>query len=269
MRAISQRLDDADATMGNSALEVSPSESFKKALEFAVKTYEIVVSRWEDTNTLPFVHTMMVFMHKVAQCPAAVSYLEQVFPWKLTMDMLNYHLTSCDFGPRMDSEFPGPEKNEAPRPLPEDYAMRGLIYVDDYYPKTWFDNEKVDEYEKYFELASMVNQRKERILYLGYKIAAQDKWLKFDPDSRRFSVADKYDVDLGNVSRSSETQDLKKDGVGGWSAELRSGPEEPPSESLRPEDLAAGLEDVQGGLRLEELAASLEDIPASHGDPKM
>ncbi|KAH6982438.1 hypothetical protein EDB80DRAFT_882761 [Ilyonectria destructans] len=91
--------------------------------------------------------------------------------------------------------------------------MRGLIYVDDYYPKKWFVNEKIDEDEKYFELASMVNQRKERILYLGYKIAAQGTWLKFDSDSRQFSVADKYDVDLSNVSRSSGAQELKGDEV--------------------------------------------------------
>lgn len=216
MKAISQRPDETDVTMGNSVLEVPPSESFKKALEFAVKTYEIVVLRWGDTNTLPFVHTMMVLIHKLAQYPAAMSYLEQVFPWKLTMVMLNYHLTSCDFEPRMDGDFPGPEKDEAPRPLPEDYAMRGLIYVDDYYPKLWFVNEKIDEDEKYFELASMVDQRKERILYLGYKIAAQGTWLKFDADSRQFSVADKYDEDFGIVSRSAEAQEItrevKKDG---------------------------------------------------------
>ncbi|KAH6952398.1 hypothetical protein BKA56DRAFT_243701 [Ilyonectria sp. MPI-CAGE-AT-0026] len=210
MKALSQQPDETDVTMGNSVLVVPPSESFKTALEFAVKTYEIVVLRWGDTNTLPFVHTMMVLIHKLAQYPAAISYLEQVFPWKLTMVMLNYHLESCDFEPRMDGDFPGPEKHEAPRPLPEDYAMRGLIYVDDYYPKEWFTNEKIDEDKRYFELASMVDQRKERILYLGYKIAAHNRWLRFDTESRRFSVADEYDVDLGTISPLLEPEELKK-----------------------------------------------------------
>ncbi|KAH6980507.1 hypothetical protein EDB80DRAFT_825953 [Ilyonectria destructans] len=195
MKALCQQPDETDVTMGNSVLVVPPSESFKTALEFAVKTYEIVVIRWGDTNTLPFVHTMMVLIHKLAQYPADISYLEQ----------------SCDFEPRMDGDFPGPEKHEAPRPLPEDYAMRGLIYVNDYYPKEWFTNEKIDEDERYFELASMVDQRKERILYLGYKIAAHGEWLKFDTESRRFSVADEYDVDLGTISPSLEPQELKKD----------------------------------------------------------
>ncbi|KAF7549093.1 hypothetical protein G7Z17_g6627 [Cylindrodendrum hubeiense] len=214
MRAISQRPDETDVAMdGSSILEVPPSESFIKALELAVKAYEIVVRRWGDTNTLPFIHTILVFIYKMTQYPAAMSYLERAFPWKLTMVTLNYHLASCDFEPRIDGDFPGPEKDEAPRPLPEDYAMRGLIHAEDYYPKKWFINEKIDEDEKYFELASMVDQRKERILYLGYKIAVQGKWLGFDTATRQFSVPAKYDVQLHNVAQSSETPELKKEEV--------------------------------------------------------
>ncbi|KAK7418620.1 hypothetical protein QQX98_003808 [Neonectria punicea] len=205
MRAMSQRPDETDVTMdGSSILEVPPTETFSKSLSFAVRTYEIVIHRWGDTNTLPFIHTTLVFINQMTCYPAAMSYLEGEYPWKLTAVMLNYLLASCGFEPRMLGEFPGPEKDEPPRPLPEDYAMRGLTYAEDYHPKGWFVNEKIDEDEKYFELASMVDERKERILYLGHKIAAKGKWLTFDSDTRSFSVTSKYEVELDEVPTSPE-----------------------------------------------------------------
>ncbi|KAH7132848.1 hypothetical protein EDB81DRAFT_845454 [Dactylonectria macrodidyma] len=212
MRAMSQKSDETDVAMdGSSILETPPSKSFTQALDFAVKTYDIVLRRWGDTNTLPFIHTILVFMLKMTQYPAGISYLEKSFPWKLTMVMLNYLLDSCDFEPRMN-DFPGPEKGEHPRPLPEDYAMRGLTYAADYHPKDWFDNGKIDEDEKYFELASMTDQRKERILYLGYKIAAQGKWLTYDTDSKKFDVMPAYNVKIDEaIDHSLEsTSDLIK-----------------------------------------------------------
>ncbi|KAH7109352.1 hypothetical protein EDB81DRAFT_736657 [Dactylonectria macrodidyma] len=213
MRAMAQRSDETDVAMdGSSILETPPSKSFTQALDFAVKTYDIVVRRWGDTNTLPFIHTILVFILKMTQYSAGISYLEKSFPWKLTMVTLNYHLDSCDFEPRMN-EFPGPEKGERPRPLPEDYAMRGLTYAADYHPKDWFDNGKIDEDEKYFELASMTDQRKERILYLGYQIAAHGKWLTFDADSKKFGVAPRYDVEIdGAVGHSLELTPELTDG---------------------------------------------------------
>ncbi|KAH7114137.1 hypothetical protein EDB81DRAFT_873493 [Dactylonectria macrodidyma] len=212
MIAMSQKSDETDVAMdGSSILETPPSKSFTQALDFAVKTYDIVLLRWGDTNTLPYIHTVLVFILKMTQYPAGISYLEKPFPWKLTMVMLNYLLGSCDFEPRMN-DFPGPEKGGLPRPLPEDYAMRGLTYAADYHPKDWFDNEKIDEDERYFELASMTDQRKERILYLGFKIAAQGKWLTFDADSKKFDVTPAYNVKIDEaIDHSLEsTPDLTK-----------------------------------------------------------
>ncbi|KAH7120088.1 hypothetical protein B0J13DRAFT_649418 [Dactylonectria estremocensis] len=210
MRAMAQRSDETDVAIdGSSILQTPPSKSFTQALDFAAKTYDIVLRRWGDTNTLPFIHTILVFILKMTQYPTGISYLEKSFPWKLTMAMLNYHLDSCDFKPSMDN-FPSPEKGERPRPLPEDYAMRGLTYAADYHPKDWFG--EIDEDEKYFELASMTDQRKERILYLGYKIASQGKWLTFDADSMKFGIMPAYDVKIDGAADPSleSTLDLIK-----------------------------------------------------------
>ncbi|KAF7557653.1 hypothetical protein G7046_g6002 [Stylonectria norvegica] len=199
MRAMAQRPEETDVAMdGSSISEILPGETFDQALSFTVRTVDIVLRRYGDPNTLPFLHTTLAFVHHMTRYPAAIGHLEGAFPWKLTAQMLNSLLVSCDFKPRIDTEeFPRSEKEELPRPLPEDFAMRGLLYAEeDYFPKDWFSNEKIDEDEKYFELASMINERKERILWLGRMIASKEKWLTWDDEAHEFSVVSKYDVDV-------------------------------------------------------------------------
>jgi hypothetical protein len=85
--------------------------------------------------------------------------------------MLNTLLVSLETTWSIENDtFPSPEKDGA-RPLPEDFALRGLLWAEDYFPGEWFSNEKFDEEEKYHERASMTAQRKERILWLAVRIA--------------------------------------------------------------------------------------------------
>ncbi|KAF4952455.1 hypothetical protein FSARC_12627 [Fusarium sarcochroum] len=179
--------------------EAAPDETFDIALTFAVRIIETVVRRWGDTNTLPFLHTILVFMSHMTRYPAAISHLEKVYPWKLTSLMLNSLLVSCEPGYKVQSHFRVPEKDQLPRPLPEDFAMRGLLYAEDYFPNDWFRNDKIDEDEKYFELASMSQERKDRILSLGSKIATSGTWLLWDEETSQFSVPEKYDIELEDV----------------------------------------------------------------------
>lgn len=48
------------------------------------------------------------------------------------------------------------------RPLPEDHAMRGLLWSDDYFPPQWLSTGQIDEDEKYFVRVSMVDERRYR-----------------------------------------------------------------------------------------------------------
>ncbi|KAF4971241.1 hypothetical protein FSARC_1863 [Fusarium sarcochroum] len=200
MRAMSRKPEESDVAMDGSTIsEAAPDETFDIALTFAVRIIETVVRRWGDTNALPFLHTILVFMSHMTRHPAAISYLENVYPWKLTSLMLNSLLVSCEPGYKVQSHFRIPEKDQLPRPLPEDFAMRGLLYAEDYFPNDWFRNDKVDEDEKYFELASMSEERKDRILSLGCKIATSGTWLLWDEETHQFSVPEKYDVELEDV----------------------------------------------------------------------
>jgi hypothetical protein len=77
------------------------------------------------------------------------------------------------------------------RPLPDDFAMRGFPWVWTYFPDGWFVTEdRIDDDEKYFELQSMSEERRERVVWLGYRIAEREggKWLWFDKEARRFEV---------------------------------------------------------------------------------
>jgi len=49
------------------------------------------------------------------------------------------------------------------RPFNKDFAIRGLLWADDCFPKKWFSNDKIDDEEKYLKVASVIDDRKERI----------------------------------------------------------------------------------------------------------
>lgn len=57
---------------------------------------------------------------------------------------------------------------------------------------------------KYFEVASMADQRKERILWLGCRIAAVSKWIRYDYGNEKkekvFSVMAEFDDVTGGQS---------------------------------------------------------------------
>lgn len=101
----------------------------------------------------------------------ALYYIEQRFLWKRFSLMLNRFLGSLVCYDRIYSDdFPRESKNlshlneNLPRPLPEDFVLRGLLFVDRYYLLDWFSNDNTDNDEKYFELVSMIDIQKERIL---------------------------------------------------------------------------------------------------------
>ncbi|KAL2260023.1 hypothetical protein VTK26DRAFT_6108 [Humicola hyalothermophila] len=196
------------------------------ALRLLTGTYDIVCCRFGDPNTLPFLHVTLVFVHHLTFCPDAMAYLAPHFPWKLTAFMLNtlldgsYSSSSSNvlqgsgLARLLESDpFPGAveEGKDAnkegeqggagrrKRPLPDDFAIRGFSWVDKYLPDGWFaTDERIDDDDKYLELASMTEERRERVVWLGCRIAEREggKWLRFDKEARRFGVSPEYEVDL-------------------------------------------------------------------------
>ncbi|KAK3687205.1 hypothetical protein B0T22DRAFT_122049 [Podospora appendiculata] len=182
--------------MVGSEIDESTLNHLSNALKLANRTHNVVLRRFGDPNILPYLHVTLAFIYHLSSSPEAMAYLAPDFPWKLTAVMLNTFLRSFHSHSRIESQrFPQSENAQVRRPLPEDYAMRGLLWVDKYFPADWFSNDKIDDDEKHFEVASMSEERKERVLYLGCRIAARDgKWLCYDSDSHQFSVSPQYDI---------------------------------------------------------------------------
>ena len=64
-----------------------------------------------------------------------------------------------------------PHSPETDRPLPEDYVRRSLPYGWNYLTPAYLDKAGIDQDEHGIEAPSMGILRKQRILYLGRKIA--------------------------------------------------------------------------------------------------
>ncbi|KAK8072160.1 hypothetical protein PG996_005508 [Apiospora saccharicola] len=186
------------------------SKALEQARYLAEGTYTRVFTRFADPNILPYLHAILVFHRYLISYPSAMSLLEETFPWKLVSMLLNSLLLSYRDYERIQrsEEFPRPEK-QSPRPLPEDFALRGLLWADKYFPSDWFSNDKIDDDEKYFEVASMTDERKERVLWLAVSISRHGKWLLYDEKTHRFSVPSRFereiytmglDTEMANVS---------------------------------------------------------------------
>jgi hypothetical protein len=171
MRAISSSTKDNTDVQMEGTLTDESVLAFKHAQRLNNSTLEIVLQRIGDPNVLPFIHVTLVFMYCMSRHASAISILRADFPWELLAVMLNTLLVSTENTAVIENDtFPSPEKDDV-RPLPEDFAIRGLLWADDYFPSECFMNEKIDEEEKYHERASMTAQRKERILWLAVRIA--------------------------------------------------------------------------------------------------
>ncbi|KAI8624902.1 hypothetical protein F5Y19DRAFT_467453 [Xylariaceae sp. FL1651] len=190
--------------------EMKPSKDFDDALHLVDGTHEVVFHRLADPNVLPYVHVTIVFMYYLSRFPGAMVHLEKTFPWKLVSMMLNSLLLSYrDYDRLRSDEFPR-ESNDPPRPLPEDFALKGLLFVDQYYPADWFSNEKIDDDEKFFEMPSMTDVRKERILWLAYRIARARKGLLYDDGVNQFGVAPEYEKEIDEISKDADMMNISE-----------------------------------------------------------
>ncbi|KAL2014991.1 hypothetical protein VTK56DRAFT_6550 [Thermocarpiscus australiensis] len=208
------------------------NEQFPNARKLFAGTYNIVCRRFCDPNILPFLHVTLVFVHHLTFHPEAMAHLAPHFPWKLTAYMLNALIGSSPSSSSTPDasqalaclleggkQFPGwkedkdeenevntdekggvpPGKGPKRRPLPDDFALRGFSWVERYFPEGWFvTDERIDDDDKYFEVPSMMEERTLRVVWLGCRIAEREKgeWLRFDKETRRFTVNSAYDVEL-------------------------------------------------------------------------
>lgn len=75
-------------------------------------------------------------------------------------------------------------------PLWEDFQLRGQVYSSSYYPETFFSDAGLADEERQLETTDMDVWRVERVLWLGFRIAALEKWFRFNEDIKQFETVE-------------------------------------------------------------------------------
>lgn len=237
--------------------------TFDNAKKLHHQTADIVFQRIGDPNVLPFAHVTLAFLYHISRSPAAMSLVAALFPWESLVYFLNTLRAPSDSDPDLESEcFPIPDTKDDVRPFPEDFALHGLSWTQGYFPKEWFNNPKIQDEEKYLEVASMADERKERIRWLGRRLAVNaNEWIGFDETERRFfevmeEAAEEMDVDAereGSVAsgttvgpeNGSQAGESQPEGTATWDEELSQTTMQDDAQPITP-DAGKGEEETSG-----------------------
>ncbi|KAI4721992.1 hypothetical protein E4T48_01691 [Aureobasidium sp. EXF-10727] len=141
------------------------------SLHLLSNTLALVLSRENDFNVLPHVHTILAFLWSIYNLtigPAAViTKVLTSIPWGKIVDFLNSFIRTEPIENRVaDEGRRGSFLRGAPKPLPEDYLLRGLVWCRGYFVSGWFD-EKHDEESRLLELPSTNKVRIDRVMRLS------------------------------------------------------------------------------------------------------
>ncbi|KAA8907426.1 hypothetical protein FN846DRAFT_946959 [Sphaerosporella brunnea] len=184
------------------------SLSVSKRLGFQV--LKLTLERLGDANVMPHWHAWMVFLAHIVNSSPAIRLLENEFPWQELVIMLTA-LRETYEGPaeRIEgSTFPVPDKGTG-RPLPEDFNLRGFDWAR-LFPPRWFEDAQIDNEERNRELPSMTNTRAERILWLALRICATEDYLKYDSETKNFSVHPALESRLAEAKKREKAEALKQ-----------------------------------------------------------
>jgi hypothetical protein len=205
-----ESVESLDVEMDDGASKGPPSEAqkFAHARELFVQTIDINCQRVGDPNILSFIHVTLIFMDYLSRFSTALKLLSDHFPWASLVVMLNGLARFYHTYPRIESdEIPIVEKNDA-RPTPEEFALRGLDFAEDYFPADWFKNPNIEDENMYKEDPSMnTDYRPERILWLGRKLANRCSEISYHPTEHKFTVnSQKPDYPIGQAREDVEPE---------------------------------------------------------------
>ena len=142
------------------------------ALHLVSSFSTVCLQRSLDPNVFPSVHVFFVFVWSVISVEQATLLVQKDIPWGTMCLFLNAWVKPRETPSRLQGvQFPR-AGDGSDRPLPEDLIMRGQIWCQWYFPARWFEDAAIDDEERTLELPSMTAPRIERILWLGYRIAA-------------------------------------------------------------------------------------------------
>ncbi|RKF78237.1 putative telomerase-binding protein est1a protein [Golovinomyces cichoracearum] len=187
MRLLTKNDDELPDENDSKDLSAGPcvSESCLKSAQYLNSTFIDVISNLfslYENSILSYVHVILVFLYYVGLHPGAMDHIKPGLPLSQLVKKINIIIIGSEITiSKEDSEFPYPKDDDF-KPLPEDYAMRGLIWTRDYFPEKWFSKDEVADQDIYVENLFLTRQRRERIVWLSHKIVKLDSQLKYRND---------------------------------------------------------------------------------------
>lgn len=166
-----------------------PSLIFPVASDLSKDCDELVFRRYGDNNVLGYMNVRLTFLNFLAGKDAVMQHVERQVPWTLLANMLTTLSIGFNKPQRYETkDFPVASE----RCLCEDWNLRGLLWTGDLFPASWFRSDQVDDDEKSFEVPSMTADRRERVLWLGWNLAAHNKWLVYNNETHQFRAAPEF-----------------------------------------------------------------------------
>ena len=124
-----------------------------------------VLQRTGDKNILQYIRVVLAYLFGLAFVPNALLYIEGCIPWESVTIFLNMLGRSSVVESCFEAVDLLQQMSGKGRQLPEGFVMRGLIWVQHYFPADFFVGQVVDEDERNLEFPSHAAPRVERCLW--------------------------------------------------------------------------------------------------------
>jgi hypothetical protein len=112
-------------------------------------------------------HTQYEFLFNLARHRGLLQLVQADFEWDFLMAMLNALLPPGNTESLADNHGSHKAEIDNVPAFPEDFAIRGLLWTENYFPRDWFTNDEIDEAEDFHYPRSMTTARSDRILWLA------------------------------------------------------------------------------------------------------
>ncbi|GIK00290.1 hypothetical protein Aspvir_004312 [Aspergillus viridinutans] len=163
----------------------SPLSLYASCLTF--QSFSVLLDQIGNKNIYPTVHISLAFLWCLAlNGNTSIEYVEAFVPWRKIATFLNTMFRDdADIRIFESPHFPTVEERKQ---LPEDFFIRGQLWSQLYFPPHFFEDSLIEDEGRFIELPSLNVSRMYRCLWLGVKLATFNRWMTYDPVSRKFSV---------------------------------------------------------------------------------
>ncbi|KAK1658636.1 hypothetical protein BDP55DRAFT_734016 [Colletotrichum godetiae] len=163
---------------GEKGVTNAPNEYFLRALSLVADGICVACNLGHNEAGTGYLHAILSFLAYMSKHPHAMEHFGKRLPWKKISIWLNGLVAEVPSFKAVTSHgFPD---HPTQRPLPDDLALRGLVWIDRLYeyPDGWFPSRRqaLGDIE-FHETDQTKKQRWHRCLWLGDLVASSGQWL--------------------------------------------------------------------------------------------